>query len=100
MQDNISLREAKGIKPTLRDYEKLLKNTEAQSENIREQNKLLRAQGLGLDHNSEKWRNIQSQVQSNNVSLRQMQQQQLEYQQTMRTLELTDAQNLLSALCR
>ena len=81
--DAMSFRETRGIRPTLRDYKKLLDNSKEQVKNIQKQNKLLREQQSHLDKTDSKWRDIESEINSNNSALLSLAQSQYEWGQNI-----------------
>lgn len=95
LQDAISYRESRGLKKSVKDYDKLLDNSKEQVKEIRNQNKLLKEQQRGLEKNSSKWNDIKSQIDSNNASLRQMVETQREWQLEAGTLA---TQNILDTI--
>ena len=98
VQDIMNFNEAKGLKASVKDYEKLTKNSKEQIKNLQQQNVELRKQTIGLDKNGSKYREINEQIKSNRNAIRQAQQDILGYQKSQATLVSTQAQELTSAL--
>lgn len=98
IQSIMSSREAKGIKPIVKDYNRLIKNSKQQIKNLNDQNKLLQRQQTYLNQGSDKWREIQDQIESNKQSIREMVDSQYEWGQNMTMSAITNTSNLLSQL--
>lgn len=98
IQSVMSSREAKGIKPIVKDYNRLIKNSKQQIKNLNDQNKLLQRQQTYLKQGSDKWREIQDQIESNKSSIREMVDSQYEWEQNMTMSAITNTSNLLSQL--
>ena len=98
IQDNLELREKKGYKTTARDYKRLLKNSKDQKKNIEEQNALLRKQLKTIKEAGGDWSDVQDQIESNNESIRGLNSSIFDYEQSIRTAALTEAQALASAI--
>lgn len=98
IQDNLELREKKGYKTTARDYKRLLKNSKDQKKNIEEQNALLRKQRKAIQDAGGDWSDVQDQIESNNESIRGLNSSIFDYEQSIRTAALTEAQALASAI--
>lgn len=98
MQNVISLRETKGIKTTVKNYNRLLKNNKEQVKNLKMQNALLKAQQTYVGKESDKWYEIKDQIDSNNSSIRDLINSQYEYGQNMSMAAITNTQGLLSQL--
>lgn len=104
-QEIMSLNEAKGLKASIKDYKKLIANSKKQKENLDSQNDILRDQRRNLidiygqnAKNLQRYKDIEAQLNSNNSAIRQAEQEVLDYENQIRTFELTDAQSLLSSL--
>ena len=65
LENMMSLHEAQNADNEAGDYEKLIRNSMGQMNNLEKQNILLREQQLGLDVLSEKYQEIQSQIADN-----------------------------------
>ena len=98
MQDVISLRETKGIKTTVKNYNRLLKNNKEQVKNLKVQNDLLKMQQSYVGKESDKWYEIKDQIDSNNSSIRDLISSQYEYGKNISMSAVTNTQNLLSQL--
>ena len=98
MQNVISLRETKGIKTTVKSYNRLLKNNKEQVKNLKVQNDLLKMQQSYVGKESDKWYEIKDQIDSNNSSIRDLISSQYEYGKNISMGAVTNTQNLLSQL--
>lgn len=98
IQDAMAFNEAKGGKSTARDYQNLIKNGDAQVANIEDQNKLLNLQ-LGLVRkDSQRYRDIKKQLDANKSSIRQIRSSQLDWNNSLLRLPVSNVQNLSSAI--
>lgn len=97
-QDDISLKEKKGILATAEDYNKLKTNGMAQMANLKAQNLEYAAQQKGLDINSEKYQEIQSKIEANEAAIRAAQQNQEEWNHTIENLPIEKLQKELELL--
>ncbi len=79
LQDEMNLKEALGEFLVHEDYQKLIDNSKKQVANIQKQNIELRNQQFGLDSTSNKYQEIQSQIQGNINLINQATLQQLEW---------------------
>ena len=102
IEDGITYRENRGLKKTVKQYDKLLDNSKEQIKTIRSQNQLLRAQqgqlrnnNGELDTTSDAYRNIQSQIDQNNATIRSLTESQREYMISAGTIA---AQNIMDAV--
>lgn len=69
-EDVISLKEATGQEVTAEDYKLLIRNSENQVSNLEKQNAELVAQQVGLSKDSEKYQNLQRQIEKNEDAIR------------------------------
>ena len=83
LQEAISFNETRGIKTTVKQYNKLLDNSKSQIKNLQKQNDLLQKQQSLLNKDSQKWRDIKQQIDSNNASIRSLMQSQYEWGQNI-----------------
>lgn len=97
-QDDISLKEKKGILATAGDYNKLKTNSVAQMANLKAQNLEYAAQQKVLDTNSEKYQEIQSKIEANEAAIRAAQQNQEEWNHTIENLPIEKLQKELELL--
>lgn len=104
IQDVMSFRETRGLKATVKDYQKLMKNSAEQIKNIKTQNDLLRQQQAELIANngvaamqSSTYRDIQAQIESNNQSLRGLAQNQYDWGKQMATGQIQNIMDSMSA---
>ena len=98
INDEISVKQAKGLKITEKEYQKLQKISKAQVSNLSDQNKELKASQKHLKENSDEWRNIQSQIDSNNSSIASAIADIESYDNTIKNLVISDAQELSQAI--
>ena len=104
IQDAMSFRGTRGLKATVKDYQKLMKNSAEQIKNIKTQNDLLRQQQAELIANngvaamqSSTYRDIQSQIESNNQSLRGLAQNQYDWGKQMAVGQIENIMGAMSA---
>ena len=104
IEEGITYRENRGLKKTVKQYDKLLDNSKDQVKNIRQQNKLLKMQqnqirdnNGEIDTTSKAYKNIQSQIDANNSTLRSLIESQREYQMNAGTVA---AQNVLDTITK
>lgn len=100
IQNYMSLHEAQGLNHAAEDYEKLINNGMAQIENLKAQNKLLEKQQIGLDKNSEKWQEIQEQIDSNNQSISDMMVSQEQWNDSVVDIKIKEIQDLRDSLSK
>ena len=81
LEDELSMKQLKGIDLTSGDYSGLIQNSKEKVENLAEQNRLLEEQRSGYDKDSEKYKEIQKQIDDNNKSIRDAEKSQLEWNQ-------------------
>ena len=98
VEDAITLREGKGMEPTVAQYESLVENGEQQIKNLQAQNRALRRQQTTLNSNSSTWRDIQSQIRSNNSAIAAMRNNINGWNMSMQASAETLGRNLLDAL--
>lgn len=101
VQDDLSLKEAKGVKPLVSDYQKLIKNSNQQVKNLQDQNAELRNQqtalkNLGLDETSTAYQEIESQINANVSSINQARISQLEWNKTVDSLRYEPNEGLIA----
>lgn len=94
VEEALSLKEAKGIKPLVSDYQKLIQNSEAQVWNLKKQNVELQKQLVGLDENSSKYQEIQSQINSNVSAINQARISQIEWNEAASRLNYEPGEGL------
>ena len=94
IQDSMSLKEAKGLKSSVSDYQKLIKNSDAQIWNLRKQNIELQKQLVGLDETSEAYQSILSQINSNASSINSAKIAQLEWNEAASRLNYEPGEGL------
>ena len=68
-QSNIDLKEAQGKEISKNDYTKQIKNTKKQNTNLEDRNKILKEQQKNVKKNSEKWWELQEQINDNNDAI-------------------------------
>ena len=98
ISDTINLNEAKGLKASVKDYQKLTKNTKEQIKNLAKQNVELGKQRIGLDRNGSKYREINDQIRANTASIKQLNGEIIGYESQARRLATIQAQDLSSAI--
>ena len=84
----MDLHEAQGIDNLATDYEKLIRNGMEQIDNLEKQNEELREQQRGLDVLSEKYQDLQDQINSNLDAISQMKVQQEEWNDAVLDLKI------------
>lgn len=84
----MDLHEAQGIDHLATDYEKLIRNGMEQIDNLEQQNEELREQQRGLDVLSEKYQDLQDQINSNLDAISQMKVQQEEWNDAVLDLKI------------
>ena len=95
MQDTMSFDETRGMRVTLRNYNKLLANSKKQVKLYQQQNKLLKEQQKGMDVTNSKYKTIQDQINQNNQAIRQAAQSQYEWG---RTIALGQVESMMDAI--
>ena len=94
IQDSMSLKEAKGLKSSVSDYQKLIKNSDAQIWNLKKQNIELQKQLVGLNETSEAYQSILSQINSNASSINSAKIAQLEWNEAASRLNYEPGEGL------
>ena len=89
LQDVIEYKEVAGNGIKASDYEKLLKNSNLQKQNIEEQNKELKKYLATLDTTSDEYEDIKSQIEDNEKSLRDIKKQQAEWNKILAEMPIT-----------
>lgn len=98
LNDKMSLNNVKGIKATSNDYKDLIQNSSDQVKNLEDQNKELEKQQEGLDANSEKYMELQNQIDANDASIRDAQQSQEEWNNSIIALPIEKIERELELL--
>lgn len=98
IQDAITLQEGQGLKPTIDQYQRLVKNGKDQVANLEKQNYYLSRQQNRLTANSARWREIGAQINSNNSAIAAMNGNINNWQDNLRNFAGDIGQSLLSAL--
>lgn len=98
IQDAITLQEGQGLKPTIDQYQRLVKNGKDQVANLEKQNYYLSRQQNRLTANSARWREIGAQINSNNSAIASMNGNINNWQDNLRNFAGDMGQSLLSAL--
>lgn len=101
LQSEMDLAEAQGYVVSDSQYEALIANSKEQQKNIEAQNALLLAQQEHYEKGSEKYNELQEQINANNQSLIDAEKSQAEWNDTIRDMPLTvfeKLNNLLSAV--
>lgn len=96
----MDLREAQGEKASANDYDKLIHNGMAQIENLREQNAELLKQQEGLDTLSEKYQEIQEQIESNKNAILDLQISQEQWNDAVLDLHIQDIEDYKEELSK
>ena len=73
INDQISLRETKGLKGTKKQYEALVENGEQQIKNLEKQNRLIKQQQKSLGMTEATWNRLQNDINDNNSAIAAMQ---------------------------
>lgn len=100
IQNLMSLHEAQGIDHVAADYVKLIKNGMAQIANLEEQNKELLKMQEGLDVNSEKYQELQEQINANIDSIAGMKVNQEQWNDAILDLDIKKVQDYRDALTK
>lgn len=98
LQDAISLKEAKGLSATKSDYNALISNSRKQVTNLQAQNAELQKQQANYSTNSEKYQELQSQIEANEDAIRDAGQSQVEWNNAIATIPYTALENALDLL--
>lgn len=101
IQNALDINETKGIKATESDYRQLISASQQEVANLEKQNQLLKQQQAECEVGSEKYNELQSQINSNTNAIEQAKQQQAEWNVAIQNLpldRLEDALNLLDAI--
>lgn len=98
IQDAITLQEGQGLKPTIDQYQRLVKNGKDQVANLEKQNYYLSRQQNRLQGNLAKQREIGAQINSNNSAIAAMNGNINNWQDNLRNFAGDLGQSLLSAL--
>lgn len=85
-QNKIDLKVASGGTESKKEYQNLISNSKTQVKNLQSQNKELIRQQKGLSKNSEKYRELQSQIESNTSAIYDAKIQQVEWNATIRDM--------------
>lgn len=98
IQDLMTIENAKGLKATVKQYQKLSKNSKDQIKNLKQQNQELAKQSIGLDKNGSKYREIADTIRSNASTIKGLEADIIDYDSQARRLVTTQAQDLASAI--
>lgn len=101
IQNSIDIKETKGIKATEQDYRKLISASQDQIINLSQQNALLKQQQAQCEVGSEKYNELQQQINSNTNAIEQARKNQAEWNVAIENLpleRLEDALDLLDAI--
>lgn len=88
LEDELSMKQLKGADLTSDDYSGLIQNSKEKIENLKEQNRLLEEQRSGYDKDSEKYKEIQKQIDENNKTIRDAEKSQEEWNQEILNIPL------------
>ena len=98
IQDNINLKEAANIKVSKSDYLALIKNGNDQIKNLEETIQEFENKREGLSETSDKWKSIQSEIDAANSSINEVIISQLEWNDAIANLPISNVQALTSAI--
>ncbi len=98
LQNALSLKEAKGIRILKSDYEGLIENSQQQIYNLQWQNDELRNQQKGLEKGSQRYEELQDQIDANNESIRNAEQNQVEFNNAIAQLPFDEYEKALELL--
>lgn len=98
IQEDITMREGRGLIPTLNQYSKLLHNGEQQLQNLKDQNYELRQQQYEVSDNQERYREIGDQIRANESAIASMKSNMLGWSDAMKAYAETMGTNLASAI--
>lgn len=98
LQDSINVKEAKGISATAKDYINLISNSEEQVENLKEENQELLKQQKGLSVNSERYQELQKQIEENNSEIKSAEKSQIEWNNAIGQIPYDEFEKTLSLL--
>lgn len=96
VQSSLSMKEAKGIKPVLSDYRKLVSNSKEQVKNLQKTNAELRKQQAGLDPLSTRYREIQQQINENVSAIDEAYLSQIEWNEAAESLSYDPNEGLIA----
>lgn len=94
LENSISFKESNGIQLLASDYEALIANSKEQVEILKDQNSEWSASQLGMDKSSDKYRELQAQIDSNNEAIRNAEQSQIEWNNAIKNIPSQALQNL------
>ena len=94
LEDELSMKQLKGVDLTSDDYSGLIQNSKEKVENLKEQNRLLEEQRSGYDKDSEKYKETQKQIDDNNKSIRDAEKSQEEWNQEILNLPIENLEKV------
>lgn len=98
IQDNINLKEAANIKVSKSDYLALIKNGNDQIKNLEQTIQEFENKREGLSETSDEWKSIQSEIDATNSSINEVIISQLEWNNAIANLPISNVQALTSAI--
>lgn len=93
LQDNISLKDTTGKNVTSKDYTKLINNSQSQETNLVQQNNLLKEIQSKYETGSDKWKEYQEQIETNESAIRDAKQAQAEWNNEIAQIPIDKLQN-------
>lgn len=96
VQDAMSLKDALGIKETKSDYRDLISNSRDQVKNLQLQNEELQKSLVGLNENSDSYKSITSQIESNVSAINEARIAQLEWNKAAKELDYQPNEGLMA----
>lgn len=98
IQDEMSFNETRGIKNMSKEYAKILSNSKEQVKNLREQNRELYKQRGRVEENSDKWKEINNTIRSNNNEIAKLEREQYTTGQDFVMASINNAMANINAL--
>lgn len=98
LNDEIALKNTKGIKTSAADYQKLIDNSESQVANLKDQNVLLQEQLSKTDVGTDKYNELLGKINDNNDAIRNAEQSQVEWNNAIANIPLEKIQEALDKL--
>jgi len=98
LEGNISIKEAKGLSASKKDYEDRIALSKKSVKNLKSQNELLISQQEGLKKTSPRYQELQKEINSNNEAIQDAEKSQIEWNNAINNMKLDGLQKLSDLL--